>query len=613
MRIIDRCSLLLRRRTRVTLLLGIVAYSISCLGQVQNPVPTVSTTVTVLGNPEPVTLGESNRSTVVLDTQHESAVFPQVEDYLRTDASVFVEQRGAGGSQADISIRGTSFEQTLVLLNGLRIDDAETSHNNMDLPLPLVAMRSIDVLHGAGSTLYGSDAIGGVIDSVTARPTSTSLLLRVGGGNYGTNEQGAIGSLAGNRWSEVIGGQRDASTGFTFDRDYRDEEVSSESRWKSALGTTDILLAGDDRAFGANQFYGNYPSYERTKGRFASINQEFGDRIQAAFGYRRHTDEYVLFRSDPGIYENNHIDTSWEGALRRNDDIGDHLKLFYGLEGDGDGINSNNLGVHARNWGSGYLDAEMQWGRVSLSAGLRQEIISGGYEVTSPMLAAGYHLTAKVKLRGEAGYGFRLPTYLDLYYRDPTTMGNPALKPESAWNLEGGADWSLTSCVYVSSTVFYSRQRNAIDYVRTDASQPWIATNLFGLRFTGWENGATWQPNPQNQLRASWTLLVGAQQALHGLQSEYVFNYPVNNASLDAMHVWKLGLSVRTRIGMTERYQQSPYAVWDVSLARERGSVRPYVRLANLTNTGYQEVLDVQMPGRTVVAGLEIALPRQGK
>lgn len=592
---------------------GIMAFSIAVLAQATNPTPAVSTTVTVLGSPEPVTLGESNRSTVVLDTQQEPGVFSQVEDYLRTDASVFVEQRGAGGSQADISVRGTSFEQTLVLLNGLRIDDAETSHNNLDLPLPLGALRSIDVLHGAGSTLYGSDAIGGVVDFVTAEPTSTSLLMRAGGGNYGTNEQEAIWSLAGRRWSELIAGQRDASSGFMFDRDYRDEEASSESRWKSSLGTTDILLAGDDRAFGANQFYGNYPSYERTKGWFASINQELGERTQAAFGYRRHTDEYVLFRNDPSIYENNHIDTSWEGALRRNDAIGNHLKLFYGLEGDGDGIHSNNLGVHARNWGSGYLDAEMQWGRFSLSAGLRQEIISGGYDVTSPMLAAGYHLTTKIKLRGEIGYGFRLPTYLDLYYSDPTTIGNPRLKPESAWNFEGGADWFPTSRVYVSSTVFYSRQRDAIDYVRIDASQPWMATNLSGLRFTGWENIATWQPNLQNQLRASWTLLAGAQQALHGLQSEYVFNYPVNNASLDAMHLWKAGLGIHTRIGVTERYQKDPYAVWDVSLMRERGSVRPYVRVANLTNTGYQEVLDVQMPGRTVVAGLEIVLPRRGK
>lgn len=79
------------------------------------------------------------------------------------------------------------------------------------------------------------------------------------------------------------------------------------------------------------------------------------------------------------------------------------------------------------------------------------------------------------------------------------------------------------------------------------------------------------------------------------------------------MHLWKAGLGVHTRIGVTERYQESPYAVWDVSLARERGSVRPYARVANLTNTGYQEVLNVQMPGRTIVAGLEITLPHRGK
>lgn len=581
------------------------------LAQTVNPVPAVSTTVTVLGSPEAVTLGESNRSTVVLETPPTAGVFSQAEDYLRTDSSVFVEQRGAGGSQADISIRGTSFEQTLVLLNGLRIDDAETSHNNMDLPVPLDAMRSIDVLHGAGSTLYGTDAIGGVIDFVTAEPTDTSLLVRAGGGNYGTNEQEAMGSVAGRRCSEMIAGERDASSGFMYDRDYRDEEASSESRCKSRPGVTDVLFAGDDRAFGANQFYGDYPSWERTKGWFASIRQELGPRMETAFGYRRHTDEYILFRDDPAVYENNHIDTSWEGALRRNDAVVKHVKLFYGLEGDGDGIHSTNLGVHARNWGSGYVDAEMGWDRFSLSAGVRQEVISGGYKVTSPMLGAGYHLTSRLKLRGEAGYGFRLPTYLDLYYSDPTTVGNAALKPESAWNFEGGADWFPTSHLAVSSTVFYSRQRNAIDYVRADASEPWMATNLSGLHFTGVENSATWQPDGQNQLRASWTLLAGAQQALQGMQSEYVFNYPVNNASVDAMHVWKQGVAVQTRLGVTERYHQNPYAVWDVAVRYGHGHVRPYARVTNVTNTGYQEVLDVQMPGRTVVAGVEIGMRRR--
>ena len=582
------------------------------LCQQGSTLPAVSSTVTVIGSPEPVTVGESDRSVTVIDTEQEPSLFSQAEDYLRTAASVFVEQRGAGGSQADISIRGTSFEQTLMLLNGLRIDDAETSHNNMDIPVPLAAMSSMDVLYGAGSTLYGSDAIGGVIDFVTRKPEENSLLLRAGAGNYGSNEQEAIAAAAGRRWSEMLAGQRDFSTGFMYDRDYRDEEVSSESRWTGRLGDTDILLAGDDRAFGANQFYGDYPSWERTKGWFASIAQRFDAHTQAAFGYRRHTDEFVLIRDNPALYENNHIDTSWQAALRREDAAGKHVNVFYGLEGDGDGIHSNNLGVHARNWGAGYVDAEAKWKRATLSVGLRQEIISGGYFVTSPMLAGGYHLTEKLKLRGEAGYGFRLPTYLDLYYSDPSTIGNPNLKPESAWNFEGGVEWFASARVMVSSTVFYSRQHDAIDYVRANASEPWQAVNLSGLHFTGWENAAIWQRDSANKIQVSWTLLAGAQQALHGLQSEYVFNYPVNNASVEGTHVWRQGFMVHTRVGVSQRYQQSPYAVWDGSFSREVKMVRPYVRVTNITNTGYQEIVDVQMPGRTVMGGVEIVLSGHG-
>jgi outer membrane cobalamin receptor len=608
-----RCGAMRSIRQSAWTLLLLLTWAFACSSspaQQPDSVPPVSATVTVLGSPEPITLGETNRSSVVLDVQQHPLAFGEVEDYLRTDSSIFVEQRGAGGSQADISIRGTSFEQTLVLLNGLRINDAETSHNNMDIPLPLGAMRSIDVLHGAGSTLYGSDAIGGVIDFVTAVPTESSLLLRAGGGNYATNEQELLLSAAGKRWSEVLAAERDASSGFMFDRDYRDLEGSSETRYRSRWGASDVLLAADDRAFGANQFYGNYPSYERTKGWFASMHQSLGEHTQAAFGYRRHTDEYILFRDNPAIYENNHVDSSWEGALRRDDAAGGHARLFYGLEGDGDEIHSNNLGVHARNWGAGYLDAELRGRRASLTAGLREEVISGGYRVTSPMLAGGMYVTRSLKLRAAAGYGFRLPTYLDLYYSDPTTVGNPNLKPESTWNFETGADWFPRSHLFFSTTGFYSRQRNTIDYVRTHAGEPWMATNLSGLRFAGWESAATWDPGAASHVRIAYTLLSGAQRALHGLESEYVFNYPIHNARIEATHVWKGSYLLATRVGIVQRYERDPYAVWDVSVADERGWLHPYVRVTNLTNTGYQEVLDVQMPGRQIVAGLEFVWHR---
>ncbi len=154
-----------------------------------HPLPSYAETIVVLGQPEPVTLSETTRAGMVIDTQQNPLAVPQLTDLLRTDASVDLEQRGSGGVQTDVSIRGASFEQTLVLLNGLRINDAETSHFNLDVPVPLEALSGLDVLHGAGSTLYGSDAIGGVLNVRTMEPTQSSLRLRAGVGSYGINTQ----------------------------------------------------------------------------------------------------------------------------------------------------------------------------------------------------------------------------------------------------------------------------------------------------------------------------------------------------------------------------------------------------------------------------------------
>lgn len=579
----------------------------------QQPAP-VSQTVVVVGTPDPVAIGESPRSVFVIDTQKQPLAFETAEDYPRNDPSTFIEQRGAGGAQADISIRGSSFEQTLVLLNGLRIDDAQTSHHNLDLPVPLEAMSGIDILHGAGSTLYGSDALGGVVDFLTAVPSATTLQLRSGAGSFGENEESFLGDAPGKRWSEVLAGDRNFSTGFIPDRDYRNEEGSTESRMKTALGVTDILLAGSDRAFGADQFYGPYNSWERTKGWFASARQELGTRTEAAFGYRRHADNFILLRNDPAFYANNHIDQSWQGVVRRKQTIGKDATLFGGLEEDGDAIESNNLGRHARNQGAGYVDLDLHSARRwNLSAGLRGELLSGGGGrwVWSPDLAGSLALAPTLRIRASAGYGFRLPTYTDLYYSDPSTHGDPNLKPESAWSGDAGADWYPGHKSAFSLTAFYSRQHDAIDYVRANAAEPWQAANLSGLRFAGLETSATLQPVRHQTVTLGWTVVSGAQAALHGQQSEYVFNYPVNNASFQWLANVRSAFTVRTVVQVVERYQQTPYPVWNLETSRERGRVRPYLRAANLSNTGYEEIVGVPMPGRSFTGGFEILLAPQ--
>ena len=572
----------------------------------------------VLGSATPVPLAESPRSVVVLPLEGEKLAAETPLDFLRQDSSIFLEQRGAGGAQSDLVLRGGSFEQTLVLLNGFRINDSQTSHHNLDLPVPLEAMNSIQILEGAGSTLHGVDALSGVVDFLTAAPEHNSLLLRTAAGSFESNEESLLAGATKGRLSGRLTASRNFSTGFTPDRDYRNEDASAESWLGTQLGITDLMLASSDRSFGANQFYGPYNSWERTKSWFASARQELGSRTVAAFGYRRHTDEFILLRDDPSVYENNHIDGSWQASLRRTVPIKNPSLLLLGLEADGDSINSHNfsggvtsfaLGVHARNRGAGYVDFDLRPAkhRWNLSAGAREEIFSGGAQSAfAPQLSGSLRLTDRLKLRASSGYGFRIPTYTDLYYSDPTTIGNPNLKPESAWSGDGGMDWAPSDRISLSVTGFYSRQHDAIDYVRADAAQKWQAVNLSGLQFSGIESAFTWVPAKSQTVRISWTGLRGAQSALHGLQSEYVFNYPVQNIHA----AWNVALgrafAISNTVQIVQRYQQTVYPVWNATLTHDSSRIRPYLRFGNLSNTGYQEITGVAMPGRSITGGFAL-------
>jgi iron complex outermembrane receptor protein len=581
-----------------------------------NPAPRLEmkSTVVVVGTPDPIAQEDSPRSTETLEVQQYPLVFTDLDDVMRDDSSVSLEERGGGGVQADLSIWGSSYEQTLVLLNGWRVNDAETSHFNLDLPVPMEMVGSVNVLHGAGSTLYGSDAVSGVVDFVTVAPVSgAQLKLREEGGSYGQDDQAAVASWGGRRFSEGIGGDRNFSDGFMVDRGYRSEEGSSETRFHSMAGDSDVLLGGSDRSFGANQFYGNYNSWERTKEWFAGINQQIDPRTEAVLAYRRHSDLFVLLANDPAFYKNQYDDYSWQGELRRSNDLPwKGAAIYYGLDVNADEINSTNLGDHGRNRGAGYMDFELmgkRWGTVS--GGVRQEIFSGGIAVTTPSAAASFWVAKNVKLRASVERGFRLPTYVDLYYSDPSTVGNPNLKPESAWNFDGGADWYRSDRLTLSLAAFHSIQTDAIDYVRANASVSWQAENLNGVRFTGVDAAVDWRPRGGQELRVGLTALEGSQQALHGLQSEYVFNYPVQNAVSDWIGQWKNGLLLRQRLRVVNWFGRGVAPVWDASAVYDKARVQPYVQLTNLSNTGYQEIVGVQMQGRSFVGGVQVVLRRR--
>ena len=142
--------------------------------------------IVVTGTLEPIPLEESERAVRRQVVRGEdSLVGNTVIDFLNRDASIDLRQRGASNIQTDVSIRGGSFGQTLVLLNGLRLNDVQSGHHNMDVPVALDAVERIEVLKGSGSTLYGSDATGGVVNILTKPPEATEFGMRGAAGNHG--------------------------------------------------------------------------------------------------------------------------------------------------------------------------------------------------------------------------------------------------------------------------------------------------------------------------------------------------------------------------------------------------------------------------------------------
>lgn len=588
-------------------------------------VPAHTETVVVTAATDPLALAGSDRTVVVLDTAAQPLLFESIPDELRLDSGLDVQERGPNGVQSDVSIRGGTFAESLVLLNGLRLNDAQTGHFHLDVPVPLDAIHRAEVLHGAGSAFYGSDAIAGAIDLITAEPerpdsgqsSTLALRARAGYGSFGSTEQHVLADYGRHRWSEELAGSRDTSSGFMTDRDYRSEALSSESWVHTRAGTTDVLLAGSDRPFGANDFYGNFASFEHTKSWLAMLQQQLGQRTLAGLSYRRHSDVYILEVTNPAFYENNHIDETWQGVIRRSDAFGHGLRLSTGLDAQADTIRSSSLGRHGRNRGAGYasLDARLNT-RWTLSAAGREEIFSGGDQVFTPTGALGYQASSHLRLRGSFGHGFRLPTYTDLYYSDPATTGNANLKPETSWSYEGGGVWTPNDRIEIDATGFQNRIHNGIDYAKVDRAAKYQATNTGSLAFSGAE-AVVHLRLPDHfglegqQLDLSYTGISASRTAPAGLISAYVFNYAAQNA----VFAWtgRIGSEVvaRTELNVVQRVGHTAYPLWTVSVARSRGWVRPYLRLANLSNTGYEELPGVPEPGRSVTGGLSFVFSRR--
>jgi iron complex outermembrane receptor protein len=225
-------------------------------------------------------------------------------------------------------------------------------------------------------------------------------------------------------------------------------------------------------------------------------------------------------------------------------------------------------------------------------------------------MTGGVWLKPGWKLKASASRAFRLPSYTDLYYKDPVNLSNPNLLPETSWGYEGGLLWDQGGRYKAEVTVFERRDKNDIDWVAfssspVSTSNPYQAENIARLNFTGVEASLGVRVQRQ-QINVAYTGVYSAQGPLPGRISEYAFNYPSNDAVVRWQGTLPGKVVARSRIGVVKRYASDPYALWDASVGREFKMVDAHLAFSNLTNTGYQEIPGVAMPGRSVIFGMDV-------
>ena len=284
----------------------------------------------------------------------------------------------------------------------------------------------------------------------------------------------------------------------------------------------------------------------------------------------------MLYRDDPEVFTNRHALESYQAALRRRNRIKKNVQVFYGLEGFRDAIISNNLGDHTRGRVAPYAAVDVRaLRRFSLSMGMREEAYKSFQAQFCPTLSGGYWLNSHFKLRAGLSRAFRVPSFTDLYYHDPGNRGSVDLKPESAWTDEAGLDWNEGRRVRGSLTVFERHDREVIDYIYQPSISVWQAANIQQIRFNGVEASAGVLLRGARRLDLRYTGLYGSRQPLGGLQSRYVFNYPIHSAAVSYESTLPGKLVCRTRLGILKRYQRDPYALWDLYLVEEKFRLHP--------------------------------------
>jgi vitamin B12 transporter len=599
-------------------------------------------TLPVLGSRTSAELPLRTRGVEVLDRSVlERLPVRSVADALRWATGVELSARSP--AQADLQIRGGTFEQVLVLVDGVRMSDPQTGHFDLDLAVPLDRVERIEILRGPASAQYGSDAVGGVVNVVTRGP-APGLGGRLEGGSFGTATLALEGGVAlGGGVTLDASAESARSDGHREGTDWDQRLAALRLAAPLAGGVIHAEAGGARRDFGADDFYAPFPSFEATRTQTASLAWRpagsAGVRVEPRITWRSHDDDFTLIRENPPVYRNIHTSSQLGGDLAVRFSVASTAVVAVGGEVARHRLESNALGDRSEDRGALFAEVTARPApAMDLSLGLRHDRHERWGGTTSPSVAMAWALAPGARVRASWGRSFRGPTWTERFYADPGHLPNPDVRPERGEAFELGLHLGSDAGGPALALAAHTRTtRDLVDWARTPTSEgapvaPWIPRNVNEARFRGVEAEGRWSPAPDTRLSLAGALLRVEADGEPGFESKYALRPLTEKVTLGWDQALPGGLRMAARGTLGRRGEvdaagsgapltpaEPTFRELDLrvdlplSLAWEGAGLeggRIYLDLRNLLDADHPDLTGNPVPGRALTLGVAVGRRR---
>lgn len=530
---------------------------------------------------------------------------------LEYTPGVMTQSRGNSHVQTDLSLRGASFEQVTVYVDGIPVNDPQTGHHHVDIPIFVSEIEHVEVLTGPSAAVLGSSNIGGVVHINTKKVHGNQTALSLVHGKYNTTHLYAGQAFETGIINHKILCQFDISDGYRYDSDYANQSYAYSNHISLQNHELKGFIGYSKKKFGANDFYANYPSYEKTQSVLGYLTGRFtlSEKIQTrASVYRRwHDDDFTLDFENPATYRAKHATYTQGFNCQNYIQLSDKTIIAAGGEIREEKIRSQQLGNHTNQilsfLGEIIYHIHPRW---IAHGGIKSVHTNKHGRMFNPTMQLGFHLNQSLILRISSGKVFRMPTFTEKYYHSPANLGDPELKAETGWVHDFGMAIH-TSGFKLEPILFLRHEKNRIEWIRSRPNEPWMAQNFNVSSAYGYELHFSSDQYPVH-FRCALTGLFHENSN----DSKYETKYPFNALQYQFYTAlsWKLPLSIYHHIFVrANKYKgRDFYTLVDMRFSRSLDNWKLFLEFKNILNTQYEEINGLPMPGFGWMSGFQFQL-----